>query len=112
MTVFIILFTTSLLLNLSLMKWGHLLVFKDFKSNQIQDIHSGFVTRLGGLVIFLCSGFYFFFNFSDYQIFWLFSFFIVLPALIEDLGITIKPLIRLLLILSGSFFIVINRSCM
>ena len=108
MTVFIILFITSFLLNLSLMKWGHLLVFKDFKSNQIQDIHSGFVTRLGGLVIFLCSGFYLFFNFLEYQTFILFSFIIVLPALMEDLGISIKPLIRLLLILSGSFFIVIN----
>jgi len=108
MTVFIILFITSLLLNLSLMKWGHLLVFKNTKSNQIQDIHRGFVSRFGGLVIFLCSGFCIFFNFPEYQIFLLFSFFIVLPALIEDLGITIKPLIRLLLILSGSFLIIIN----
>ena len=108
MTFFIILFITSFLLNLSLMKWGHLLVFKGIKSNQIQDIHIGFVSRLGGLVIFLCSGFYFFFNFSDYQIFCLFSFIIVLPALMEDLGISIKPLIRLFLIISGSFLIVIN----
>ena len=108
MTVFIILFITSLLLNLSLMKWGHLLVVKNTKSNQIQDIHIGFVSRLGGLVIFLCSGFYLFFNFSDYQIFCLFSFIIVLPALIEDLGANINPLIRLLCIISGSFLIIIN----
>ena len=108
MTIFIILFITSLLLNLSLMKWGHLPFFKGIKSNQIQDIHIGFVSRLGGLVVFLCFGFYLFFNFSDYQIFLLFSFIIVLPALIEDLGIIIKPLIRLFLILSGSFLIIIN----
>ena len=108
MTVFIILFIASFLLNLSLMKWGHLLYFKSTKSNQIQNIHQGFVTRLGGLVIFLCSGFYLFFNFSDYQIFCLFSFIIVLPALIEDLSIIINPLIRLLLILLGSFLIIIN----
>ena len=108
MTIFIILFSTSFLLNLSLMKWGHLLVFKGINSNQIQDIHIGFVSRLGGLVIFLCSGFYLFFNFLEYQTFILFSFIIVLPALMEDLGISIKPLIRLFLILSGSFLIVIN----
>jgi len=108
MTFFIILFIASFLLNLSLMKWGHLLDFKSTKSNQIQNIHIGFVSRLGGLVIYLCFGFYLFFNFLEYQTFIIFSFFIVLPALIEDLGITIKPVIRLMLILSGSFFIVIN----
>ena len=108
MIFFIILFIASFFLNFSLMKWGHLLVFKSIKSNQIQDIHMGFVSRLGGIAIFLCSGIYLFFNFVEYQIFFLFSLIIVLPALIEDLGIIIKPLIRLFLILSGSFLIIIN----
>ena len=108
MSVFIILLITSLLLNLSLLKWGHLLVFKGIKSNQIQDIHKGFVSRLGGLVIFLCSGFYLLINFSEHRIFLSLSIFIIFPALIEDLGLTIKPLIRLFLTLSGSFLIIIN----
>ena len=108
MTFFIILFIASFFLNLSLIKWGHFLFLNSSKTNQIQDIHLGFVSRLGGSVIFLCSVFYLFFNFPKYQIFLLFSFLIVLPALIEDLGIIIKPSIRLLLILSGSFLIIIN----
>ena len=108
MTVFIILFLTSLLLNLSLLKFGHFLFLKKTKLNQIQDIHLGFVSRLGGLVIFICSGFYLFINFSDYLTFLLFSLVIIFPALLEDLGFSIKPSIRLFFILSGCFLIIIN----
>lgn len=108
MYFYITIFITSLLLNLSLIKWGYFLLIKKDRINQIQDIHLEFASRLGGLVIFLCCGFYLFFNFPEYQIFLLFSFFIVLPALIEDLGIVIKPLIRLFFIMSGSFLIILN----
>lgn len=108
MSFFIILFITSLFLNLSLIKWGHLLILDKTKLNQIQDIHIGFVSRLGGLVIFLYSGFYLLINFSGYRIFLLLSIFIIFPALLEDLGLTIKPLIRLFFILSGCFLLIMN----
>lgn len=110
MLAFIILFITSFFLNLSLTKWGHLLFLSKTKMNQVQDIHIGFVSRLGGLIIFLCSGIYLFTNFLDYQIFLLFSFLIISPALLEDLGINIKPWIRLLLIVLGCFLIIISSN--
>ena len=108
MTLLITLFITSSLLNLSLMKWGHLFELKNMKLNQIQNIHEGFVSRLGGLVIFLCFGFYLFVNFSEYRIFLLLSIFIVSPALLEDLGFNIKPMIRLLFITLGCFLIIMS----
>ena len=106
MIYIILLFITSVLLNLALMKYGNLILFSNTKSNQVQDIHLGSVPRLGGLVIFLCSGFFFYFEFKEYIIFLAFSLFILIPSLLEDLGFSSNPLLRLFLIIVGCFLLI------
>ena len=106
MIFIIFLFITSVLLNLALMKYGNLILFSKNKLNQIQDIHIGSVPRLGGLVIFLCSAFFFYFEFLEYRILLAFSLFVLIPSLLEDLGLSINPLIRLLMIVLGCFLLI------
>lgn len=105
MNTIIFLFITSLLLNFGLMKFGNRLLFTKNKLNQIQDIHFGSVSRLGGLVIFLCSGVFLYFEYLEYRIFLAISFFILIPSLIEDFGFNIKPSLRLLCIILGCFIL-------
>lgn len=104
----IFLFITSVLLNLGLMKYGNLILFSKTKLNQVQDIHIGSVPRLGGMVIFLCSGFFFYFELSEYRIFLAFSSFVLIPSLLEDFGFSISPLLRLFLIIVGCFLLIIQ----
>lgn len=103
----IIAFISSLILNMIVMKYGYLIGKDKSTIQQIQDIHEGFVSRLGGLIIVII-----FFNFNlfykddDLLLFYVFSSMILLPALLEDLGYKIKALYRFFFILIGSFLIV------
>lgn len=106
MTSIFFIFITSFLLNLGLMKYGNLILLSNTKSNQVQDIHVGSVPRLGGLVIFLCTVFFFYFEFLEYRIFLAFSIFVLIPSLLEDLGFTTNPLLRLFLICLGCFLLI------
>lgn len=77
------------------------------KINQIQDIHYGFVPRVGGISLFL---FILLFLLSSNNlhllIYFFFGFFILFPAFIEDLGYELSPIIRFFSILFGSFLII------
>ena len=108
MTSILFLFITSVLLNFGLMKYGNLILFSNTKSNQVQDIHFGSVPRLGGLVIFLCTVFFFYFELLEFKIFLAFSLLILIPSLLEDFGFSISPLLRLFLISVGCFLLIIQ----
>ena len=82
-----------------------------FKINviaQVQDIHQGNPSRLGGLLIyFLFIGFIFLFE-KNLSFVVLYSLFFLIPAFLEDIRIPIKPLFRLIAILTTCTFLVIN----
>lgn len=86
--------------------------FKFFKiknvKEQVQDIHFGNPSRLGGLVMFSLFFLYEFTYLGNLHILFWVSLIIILPALFEDLRISINPLFRLLAILTSSFIIIIN----
>jgi UDP-GlcNAc:undecaprenyl-phosphate/decaprenyl-phosphate GlcNAc-1-phosphate transferase len=99
-------FLASLVGNFLIMKYGYKISLS--KGNQTQDIHEGKVSRLGGLILIIL-----FFSYAiDVQIiplsFLFISLLILFPALLEDFGFSIKPLIRLSAILMGCFLLVIN----
>lgn len=99
-------FIISICLNYILVK------FKFFHQkseiSQIQDIHFGNPSRLGGLVIFLI--------FLGYQymygkiFIYLFGCLIIIlvPAILEDLRILIRPIIRFFVILISSLILIVN----
>lgn len=102
----LILFITSITLNYILFKFK-LFHQRDDKS-QIQDIHLGYPSRFGGCVIFLLFLGYNFF-YSEIVIYIFGSLIILLmPSLLEDLKITIKPFIRFLLILTSNLILIVN----
>ncbi len=77
-------------------------------NEQIQDIHFGNPSRLGGLVMFSLFFLYEFIYLGNlYTLFWA-SLIIILPALFEDLRISVNPFFRLLAILISSLIIIIN----
>lgn len=73
---------------------------------QIQDIHIGNPSRLGGLIIYLIFfGYEIIFLRNNDFILWI-SLAIIIPAVCEDIRILINPLIRLVIILTSCFFVV------
>jgi len=96
----------SLFLFLIIIKYSNRLIKID--KIQIQNIHSGNISRLGGLVIFLVCSSYIFFYLKELNHLILFSLIIITPAILEDLMVEIKPIIRLICILFGSFLIIYN----
>lgn len=99
-------FIISIILNYILYKFD----FFHQKGNviQIQDIHLGNPSRLGGLIIFIVFlGFQFLY--SDISLYLIGAlFFLLTPSFLEDLKISIKPLIRLLAIFISSLIIIIS----
>ena len=86
---------------------NYLRIFNQKK--QIQNIHIGEISRLGGLIIFLnlVSIFYFI---KNYEILWLLfiSLIILIPAVIEDLNVNLPPIIRLINIIFFSGIVIFN----
>lgn len=103
--ILIIIIFISIFINYMVFKYGTRLV-KDSKKNQIQNIHSEAVPRLGGLVIFSIYVLICFFYLKDLKFFFLISFIPILPAIIEDFNYEINPITRLICMLIGSFLIV------
>lgn len=105
------LFVLSLLL-LIIFIYAHknkYLIFNKQFEKQIQDIHEKEVSRLGGVVILIA--FYLVIYLQNYTNLIFFSMFVLvalIPALIEDLRFKIKPKLRLLLIFTSSFLIVLS----
>ena len=99
-------FLASLIGNFLIMKYGYEISYKKVK--QTQDIHQGQVSRLGGLIIIIL----FFIYAIHIQImspnFFFISLLVLIPALLEDFGFNLKPLIRLFAILMGCLLLVIN----
>ena len=99
-------FLASLVGNFLIMKYGYKISFT--KGNQLQDVHQGNISRLGGLILIIL-----FISYTiDFQIislsFLFISLLILIPALLEDFGFNLKPLIRLSAILMGCLLLVIN----
>lgn len=97
-------FALSLFGNLLIMYWGHKICYQSKK--QIQNIHDGDVTRLGGIIIFFIFSIYIFFYNTTFLYFWLTSLLIIIPAFFEDINIIIKPKIRFFFIIIASALII------
>lgn len=80
--------------------------FVSKKNNQIQDIHQGNISRLGGLVIFILFFIYASYShFISIEIIFFMGISLFLGFL-EDIGLTINPIIRLIFIFLSCFFVV------
>ena len=101
-------FLASLVGNFLIMKYGY--QFSLSKGNQTQDIHQGNISRLGGLILIILF-FIYAFNTQLISLGFLFiSLLVWIPALIEDFGFHLRPLIRLSAILMCCLILVINLS--
>ena len=77
-------------------------------SRQIQDIHLGNPSRLGGLTIVICFITYLILYFDYYYNLIWYSLIIIFPAILEDLRINVKPIIRLISIITASLLIILS----
>ena len=102
-------FLIAIFANYLIMLHSHRII--SFKT-QKQNIHIGLTPPLGGISIIALFYFYnFTFDKIDFDIFfYLSSCLIIIPAIFEDFGIETKPILRLLLIFIGSFFLILNTS--
>lgn len=97
----------SMLLNYFFIKSSNYFTRKEI--SQIQNVHEGKVSRLGGIGVILSSIFYSIISDFDQLLFTIIiSLIFIVPAIIDDLHFKINPYIRLLLILLSSFIIIIN----
>lgn len=76
--------------------------------DQIQDIHQGNPSRLGGMIIILFFFTYKILFLNELNIFFWCSIFIVIPAFLEDLRISIKPIVRFLTTLISCLVLVMT----
>ncbi len=88
------------------MKYG--LFFTTKSKKQIQNIHIVETPRIGGLIIFIHFFFYIYFFEKNLIFIFLISLLFLMPAFYEDLNYSIQPLIRLILIFTGSLLIILN----
>ena len=99
-------FLASFVGNFLIMKYGYKISLT--KPDQPQNIHKGQISRLGGLVLIIL----FFIYTIHIQIislsFLFISLLVLIPALLEDFGFNLKPLIRLSAILIGCFLLLTN----
>lgn len=94
----------SIFLNYVIIKFS----FHSKSKKNVQDIHIGNPSRLGGLTIFLSfSGYVFLFQ-NNFNHLILIALIMMIPAFLEDLMISINPLIRLTLILITCFIFTAN----
>ena len=101
-----IIFLFSITLNYLFIKIDFL---KDNGPNkQTQDIHLGNTPRLGGLIIVILFFGYQVLSLNSLSILFWCSFLILIPAFLEDLRISINPLIRLTAIIISCFILIIN----
>ena len=99
-------FPISLFCNFLIMKYGY--QFSSNKGKQTQDIHQGQISRLGGLILIILFYIYaILFQIIPLNFFFI-SLLVLIPALLEDFGFNLKPLIRLSAILMGCLILVIN----
>ena len=99
-------FLASLVGNFLMMKYGSQIAFS--KGNQPQDVHQGPISRLGGLILIILFFIYTILGQIISLSFLCFSLFVLIPALLEDFGFDLNPLMRLSTILIGCFVLVIN----
>ena len=99
-------FIISLIGNFIVMKYGNKFSFT--KSSQVQDIHHGKIPRMGGLIMIIVTFIYMLLSQNISSFFFLCSLLILIPALLEDFGMNIKPSIRFCLILLATSILVLN----
>lgn len=107
-TNFFYVFLISIIFNLILIK------FKFFNinnyNNQVQDLHMNNPSRLGGVVIFITFFCYDIFIIGNINTFFWCASIIFAMAVFEDLKISIKPVIRLCIILISCFILISSFS--
>lgn len=103
--VFIIFFV-SIFLNYFIYKQNFLP--KNTSATQIQDIHIGNPSRLGGLAIYLVLSGYIFFGEINLKLMLSCSLIFMVPAFLEDLRVFINPLVRLVAIIMSCFILVMS----
>ena len=104
--ILLVFFSIAILLNYFIYKINF--YFYGEAYNQIQDIHEGNPSRLGGLVIYLLFiGFVFLIE-KNLSFVILYSLLFMLLAFLEDLRIFIKPMFRLIAILTSCVFLIVN----
>lgn len=104
--ILFILFFITILLNYFIYKINF--YFKSKAYNQIQDIHEGNPSRLGGLIIYLLFMGYVFLFENNLSIIFLSSLIFMIPAFLEDLRISIKPIFRFIAIITTCTFLIVN----
>lgn len=106
--ILLIFFFIAILLNYFTYKINFYFKSKDY--NQIQDIHQGNPSRLGGLIIYLIFMGYIFLFENNLIIIFLCSLIFMIPAFLEDLRIFIKPIFRFIAIITTCTFLIANFS--
>lgn len=105
--ILFIFFIIAVFLNYFLYKTNFYFIKRNF-INQIQDIHEGNPSRLGGLIIYVLFMGYIFL-FENHLIFkFSYSLIFMIPAFLEDLRIFIKPLFRFIAIITTCIFLIVN----
>lgn len=99
-------FVSALFCNFLIVKYG--LIFSKEPKSQIQNIHIDNTPRLGGLIIYIHFFLYVILVEKSLINFCIISLLFLIPAFYEDLNYNLNPLIRLFLILIGSFILVIS----
>ena len=104
--VLLLFFVSSFVGNFLIMKYGVKISF--LKASQAQDTHQGAIPRIGGLVLITL---FFIYGINTRIIsfnFILISSLFLIPALFEDFGINIKPLLRFFLIFISCLLLILN----
>ncbi len=106
LNLLILFFIIATLCNFIVMRFGLRLSIN--KKRQIQNIHHGDISRLGGFSIFLVFSLYVIFFNKSLILFCFFSLIVIIPALLEDINITIAPKKRFLLIIFACALIILS----
>lgn len=99
-------FIIAIILNYILVKFR--VFHKKNVTTQIQDIHFGNPSRLGGVVIFLIFLGYQYLYEKNFIHLFICLIILLVPAFLEDLRILIRPIIRLFFIIISSLILIVN----
>ena len=105
-SILLLFFSSSLVGNFLIMKYGVKVSF--IKACQPQDTHQGKIPRMSGLILITL---FFIYGINTQIIsydFILISSLFLIPALFEDFGIDIKPILRFFLIFISCFLLILN----
>ena len=103
--IFFIILILSICCNYTLFKINNLKI-SNATIRQVQDIHLGNPSRLGGFIIIFLYFCFEFIYIKNNSIFFLCFLLIFITSALEDLKISVRPLIRLLIIILASYLLI------